>query len=69
MTTTHQIALTLTLPEGAETFDAAVFTRTGEWVHCGHKEECEDLAQDIGGLYCWVDRDRAILRRDYTPNA
>ena len=65
--TTHQ--MTLTLPEGADQFDAAVFTQHGEWVHCGHKEECEDLARDIGGLYCWVDRDRAILRHDYTPDA
>ena len=61
--------MTLILPEGAGTFDAAVFTRTGEWVHCGHEEECEDLASDIGGLYCWIDRGRAILRRDYTPDA
>ena len=61
--------ITLTLPEGADQFDAAVFTRTGEWVHCGHREECEDLAKDIGGLYCWIHRGRAILRHDYTPNA
>ena len=61
--------ITLTLPDGADKFDAAVFTRTGVWVHCGHREECEDLAQDIGGLHCWIDRGRAILRRDYTPNA
>ena len=61
--------ITLRLPEGADKFDAVVFTRTGEWVQCGHHEECEELAQDIGGLYCWVYRDRAILRRDYTPDA
>jgi hypothetical protein len=67
MTTTHQI--TLTLPDGADQFDAAVFTQQGEWVHCGHMEECEDLAKDIGGLYCWIDRDRAILRHDYTRDA
>ena len=65
MTTT----LTLTLPDGADQFDAAVFTQQGEWVHCGHMEECEELASDIGGLYCWIDRDRAILRHDYTPAA
>lgn len=74
MNTTHQIwiegvRLTLTWPEGADQFVAAVFTATGEWVHSGHREECEDLAQDINGLYCWIDRDRAILRHDYTPNA
>lgn len=63
MTTT----LTLTLPEGADQFVAAVFTATGEWVHSGHREECEDLAQSIGGLYCWLDHGRAILRHDYTP--
>ena len=61
--------MTLTLPSGANAFNAAVFTRTGAWVHCGHREECEDLAQSIGGLYCWIDRDSAILRHDYTPNA
>ena len=65
MTTTRQ--MTLTLPDGADKFDAAAFTSKGVWVHCGHREECEDLARDIGGLYCWIDRDRAILRHDYTP--
>ena len=74
MNTTHQIWIegvrfTLALPEGADRFIAAVFTQHGEWVHSGHREECEDMAQNIGGLYCWLDRGRAILRRDYTPNA
>lgn len=67
MTNTYQIKLTL--PDGAYEYEAAVFTQHGEWVHCGHREECEDMAKDIDGLYCWINRGKAILRHDYTPDA
>ena len=53
------------LPDGAEAFDAAVFTQAGEWVHSGHREECEAMAEETGGLYCYVYRGRVILRQDF----
>lgn len=57
--------LTLTLPDGAENFDAAVFTQSGEFVMAGHREECELEAQDCCGLYCWIVRGRPIIRTDF----
>lgn len=57
--------LTLTLPEGAEQFDAAAFSQTGEFLMCGHREECEQRAIDAFGLYCLIINGRAVIRGDF----
>lgn len=57
--------LNLQLPEGADQFDAAVFTQSGEFVMCGHREECEQRAEVDGGLYCWISNGRAVVRTDF----
>ena len=55
----------LTLPDDANQFDAAVFTQSGDFVMCGHREECELKAQAIGGLYCYVINGKPVIRGDY----
>lgn len=57
--------LNLQLPEGGAQFDAAVFTQTGAFVQVGHREECEQKAEEIGGLYCWIVDGRAVIRSDF----
>jgi hypothetical protein len=57
--------LSLQLPKDALPADAAVFTQAGEFVSSGHREQCEADAEAIGGLYCWVDNGRAVIRHDF----
>ena len=57
--------LTLTLPDGAEQFDAAAFTQTGEFIKCGHREECEQAAINVNGLYCIIVNGKAVIRGDF----
>ena len=57
--------LTLTLPADCAGADAAAFSQAGELLACGAREECEDVAMQAGGLYCWIDRGRAVIRRDF----
>lgn len=57
--------LNLQLPEGGEQFDAAVFTQHGKFVQVGHREECEQAAEKIGGLYCWIVDGKAVIRGDF----
>ena len=59
----------LILPEGSAGFDAAVFKQDGTFVMVGHREECEQRAEETGALYCWIHRVagsvRVIVRKDY----
>ena len=57
--------LTLNLPDGADQFDAAAFTQSGEFLLCGHREACEQAAIDAGGLYCIIVNGRAVIRGDF----
>lgn len=57
--------LNLQLPEGGAQFDAAVFDQAGAFVQVGPREECEQKAEEIGGLYCWIVDGRAIIRSDF----
>lgn len=57
--------LNLTIPADHFPADAAVFTQAGEFVEAGHREECEQKAEEIGGLYCWVDNGRPVIRTDF----
>lgn len=57
--------LDLQLPEGGEQFDAAAFTQDGQFICCGHREECEQAAIKAGGLYCWIVRGRPVIRGDF----
>lgn len=57
--------LNLQLPEGADQFDAAAFTQDGEFLICGHREECEQKAESIGGLYCGISGGKAVIRGDF----
>lgn len=57
--------LNLQLPEGADQFDAAAFTQDGEFLICGHREECEQKAESIGGLYCLIIGGKAVIRGDF----
>ena len=59
------MALNLQLPEGGDQFDAAVFSQSGEFVQVGSREECEQKAQSVGGLYCWIVGGRAVIRGDF----
>ena len=55
--------------EQSSCVDAAVFTQAGKFVMSGHKEECEQEALRIRGLYCWVNRSSdkvyPVIRRDF----
>ena len=57
--------LTLTLPDGADQFDAAAFTQTGEFIKCGHREECEQAAIDATGLYCLIIGGKPVICGDF----
>ena len=52
-------------PEGADQFDAAAFTQTGELIKYGHREECELAAKEAGGLYCTWYRGRPVIVGDF----
>lgn len=56
--------LNLQLPESTD-YPAAVFTQDGEFVMVGHNEECEQKAESINGLYCWIVNGRPVIRRDF----
>jgi len=52
-------------PEGAEQFDAAAFTQTGEFIKTGHREECEQAAIEARGLYCLWINGRPVIKGDF----
>lgn len=52
-------------PDGADQFDAAAFTQSGEWIISGHREECELAAIDARGLYClWINK-KPVIKNDF----
>tara|TARA_R110000824_G_scaffold17207_1_gene70190 strand:+ start:630 stop:824 length:195 start_codon:yes stop_codon:yes gene_type:complete len=57
--------LELKLSKNAKLSPSAVFTQTGRFVMAGHVEECEPEALRIRGLFCLVDRGRAVIRFDF----
>ena len=57
--------LTLTLPAECAGFDAAAFSQDGDLLAYGEREHCEGVAMQACGLYCWIDRGRAVIRRDF----
>jgi len=57
--------LNLEIPADSLPADAAVFIQDGEFVAAGHREECEQKAIAIGGLYCWIVKGRPVIRFDF----
>jgi hypothetical protein len=57
--------LILTLPADCVGADAAAFSQDGKLLAYGAREHCEDVAMQVAGLYCWIDRGRAVIRRDF----
>jgi hypothetical protein len=55
----------LRVPKSQLPADAAVFTQDGVFVLSGHREACEERAREVGGLYCWFDRGRPVIRTDF----
>lgn len=60
------MSMKLILPEDGTGFNAAVFKQDGSFVMAGHREECEQTAEEIGGLYCLISgANRVIVRTDF----
>jgi hypothetical protein len=57
--------LYLTIPPDCADYPAAAFTQDGLLLIAGPREECEQVARDNSGLYCWIDRGRPVIRRDF----
>jgi len=57
--------LYLTIPPDCADYPAAAFTQDGRLLIAGPREECEQVARDNSGLYCWIDRGRPVIRRDF----
>ena len=57
--------LYLTIPPDCADYPAAAFTQDGRLLVAGPREECEQVARDNSGLYCWIDRGRPVIRRDF----
>lgn len=57
--------LTLTLPADCQHYPAAAFTQAGHLLIAGHREECEQVARDNNGLYCWVYRGQPVIRTNF----
>jgi len=62
------MSLTLRLPEPTD-FPASVFDQDGTLIFMGPRENCEQLAEKVGGLYCWNVNGKPIIRRDYEVTA
>ena len=62
----ESMSMKLIVPEDGTGFDAAVFTQDGSFVMAGHREACEQTAEEIGGLYCLISgANRVIVRTDF----
>ena len=62
----ESMSMKLIVPEDGTGFDAAVFTQDGSFVMAGHREACEQTAEEIGGLYCLIcGANRVIVRTDF----
>ncbi len=57
--------LYLTIPPDCADYPAAAFTQDGRLLVAGPREDCEQVARDNSGLYCWIDRGRPVIRRDF----
>ena len=58
--------LYLNIPDDCAGYPAAAFTQDGRILIAGPREECEQVARDNSGLYCWIDRGRPVIRRDFS---
>lgn len=56
-------------PDGADQFDAAAFTQNGEFLKAGHFEECELVALEAHGLYCYWVKNKPVIRFDFVMEA
>jgi hypothetical protein len=56
--------LNLQLPEPTD-FPASVFDQTGTLIFMGPREYCEQLAEQVRGLYCYNINGKPFIRRDY----
>jgi hypothetical protein len=56
--------LNLQLPEPTD-FPASVFDQTGTLIFVGPRENCEQLAEQVGGLYCYNINGKPIIRKDF----
>lgn len=57
--------LYLSIPPDCADYPAAAFTQDGRLLIAGPREDCEQVARDNLGLYCWIDRGRPVIRRDF----
>lgn len=57
--------LNLQLPQN-EFGSAAAFTQAGDFLCAGTREACEQIAREHGGLYCWIDNGKPVLRTDFS---
>lgn len=57
--------LTLELPDYALSHPAATFYQSGAFRMAGSREDCEQCARAIGGLYCLITDGRAVIRFDF----
>jgi hypothetical protein len=58
--------LYLNIPDDCTGYPAAAFTQDGRILIAGPREECEHVARDNSGLYCWIDRGRPVIRTDFS---
>ena len=56
--------LNLNLPEPTD-FPASVFDQDGVLIFIGPRENCEMLAEQVGGLYCLNINGKPVIRRDF----
>jgi hypothetical protein len=57
--------LQLNIPTDCSAYPAAAFTQSGQLLIVGDRETCEQVAYDNAGLYCWIDKGRAVIRQDF----
>lgn len=61
--------LHLALPVDCHRYPAAAFTQDGRLLIAGPREECEQVARDNDGLYCWIVNGRPVIRFDFEADA
>lgn len=59
-----RLRVPLMLPDD-ECGDAAAFTQDGHFIRAGHFEECEQVAMDHAGLYCWIVNGQPVIRGNF----
>jgi hypothetical protein len=58
--------LYLNIPPDCAGYPAAAFSQDGQLLIAGPREDCEHVARDNSGLYCWIDRGRPVIRTDFS---